>query len=1038
MARARTRSHHQGPLHEPPGRRREHRGAPRVARRGGVDRRHARGRGGAPQPGPGGRRRVQGPRARGSARVRHDRRRRPAHGDVGSRRGAVRAQTSSTPPITCGHAFGGDFEAVSVYSALAVARHVAHADAAVVAMGPGIVGTNTRLGFSGMEVGTILDAAAALGGVPIACLRVSFADERPRHYGLSHHTATALRLATREPRAGGGPRAPRRRAGRTPGADLARRGHRPPPRAGDGRRARRARAARPPRSAGRSRWGARPRTIPRCSRPPPPPVRSAAPHRWLTGSMADRLERLLNLTATLLDTRRPLTLDELAERVEPRYPEDKAARRRQFERDKETLRELGVPITVEIGRRHRRRPGVPHRPEDYYLPSSRSPRPSSPRSTSRSPRCGSKGDDGREGARQARRPVGEGVAEAVRRGRGDAGLAALFEAVSRHAPVDVLVPRRARGGSSRTASCCAGVTGTSSATTSTATRRGRSGSTASTANPRWAKAGSFEPPPGIDPAKFVRDDPLTYGEDQPVEARVLVDAPRAAGWSSSSAKRRSSNGAPTARSWWRSPVVNRAAFRSWVLDLLDHAEVLGPAGAARRHGRVARRARSCDADAVSPRPLVGPRLRARARARAVRARAPRRDHHRARRAVRSLEARARTRSRAAADVRAAAVHRRPPDRRVDRRRRRSTIRLAEYFERPLRLTPAEGLALLAAGRALLAVPGSDADGPLATALDKLDDALGAERTARGRRRRAATISKRLQDAASAPRAGRDRLLLVRARRDDDAHRRSVAGLPRVRRVVPRGLVPPRRTASACSASIASARCARPASTSIPAAERDDDAVRRARVPPAARRPPGHAPASRRRPTGWWRAIPHEVGRASGRTARGGSCSRSASRRGSSGSSSRSGPTSPWRRRRSSSPGRGRRRRRSCAATDERTRTRVRLRCRTLRGWGSGAAPVTDEVVETSREPPLSAPPRSGNGSGSTARRRPVTADERADGRRRVRSGTEPHRRSSGASSSSPRSSSRSSSRRSCSRRSTSRRSRWCRRSRSATVCSSTS
>ena len=43
--------------------------------------------------------------------------------------------------ITCGHAFGGDYEAVSAFSALAVARHVAHADAAVVVMGPGIVGT---------------------------------------------------------------------------------------------------------------------------------------------------------------------------------------------------------------------------------------------------------------------------------------------------------------------------------------------------------------------------------------------------------------------------------------------------------------------------------------------------------------------------------------------------------------------------------------------------------------------------------------------------------------------------------------------------------------------------------------------------------------------------------------------------------------------------------------------------------------------------------------------------------------------------------
>jgi Protein of unknown function (DUF3866) len=100
--------------------------------------------------------------------------------------------------ITCGHAFGGDYEAVSVYSALAVARHVAHADAAVVVMGPGIVGTNTRLGFSGMEVGPILDAAHALGGIAVACLRVSFADGRDRHLGLSHHSATALRLAARE------------------------------------------------------------------------------------------------------------------------------------------------------------------------------------------------------------------------------------------------------------------------------------------------------------------------------------------------------------------------------------------------------------------------------------------------------------------------------------------------------------------------------------------------------------------------------------------------------------------------------------------------------------------------------------------------------------------------------------------------------------------------------------------------------------------------------------------------------------------------
>jgi hypothetical protein len=99
--------------------------------------------------------------------------------------------------ITCGHAFGGDQEAVSVFSALAVAKHIVHADAAVVVMGPGIVGTATRLGFSGIEVGQVLDAAAGLQGVPIATLRCSFADPRARHRGVSHHSLTALGVACR-------------------------------------------------------------------------------------------------------------------------------------------------------------------------------------------------------------------------------------------------------------------------------------------------------------------------------------------------------------------------------------------------------------------------------------------------------------------------------------------------------------------------------------------------------------------------------------------------------------------------------------------------------------------------------------------------------------------------------------------------------------------------------------------------------------------------------------------------------------------------
>jgi hypothetical protein len=99
--------------------------------------------------------------------------------------------------ITCGHAFGGEHEAVNVFSALMIACHVAEADVAVVAMGPGIVGTDSTLGFTGIEVGTALDATVGLGGTPIACLRASAADGRDRHRGVSHHTVTTLTLATR-------------------------------------------------------------------------------------------------------------------------------------------------------------------------------------------------------------------------------------------------------------------------------------------------------------------------------------------------------------------------------------------------------------------------------------------------------------------------------------------------------------------------------------------------------------------------------------------------------------------------------------------------------------------------------------------------------------------------------------------------------------------------------------------------------------------------------------------------------------------------
>jgi hypothetical protein len=93
--------------------------------------------------------------------------------------------------VTVGNAFGGDHEAVTVASGVLAAR-ACGADVAVVAMGPGVVGTGTRFGTTAFEVAGIVQAARAVGGRPVVTVRCSDADPRDRHRGVSHHTAGVL------------------------------------------------------------------------------------------------------------------------------------------------------------------------------------------------------------------------------------------------------------------------------------------------------------------------------------------------------------------------------------------------------------------------------------------------------------------------------------------------------------------------------------------------------------------------------------------------------------------------------------------------------------------------------------------------------------------------------------------------------------------------------------------------------------------------------------------------------------------------------
>ena len=93
--------------------------------------------------------------------------------------------------------FDADVQCISVASALGWAR--GEHDVAVCSIGPGIVGTGTRFGHGGLAAAEAANAALALGGVPVVAARVSGADERARHRGVSHHTDAVLALVRGEP-----------------------------------------------------------------------------------------------------------------------------------------------------------------------------------------------------------------------------------------------------------------------------------------------------------------------------------------------------------------------------------------------------------------------------------------------------------------------------------------------------------------------------------------------------------------------------------------------------------------------------------------------------------------------------------------------------------------------------------------------------------------------------------------------------------------------------------------------------------------------
>ncbi|MGH9263917.1 MAG: helix-turn-helix transcriptional regulator, partial [Acidimicrobiales bacterium] len=293
-----------------------------------------------------------------------------------------------------------------------------------------------------------------------------------------------------------------------------------------------------------------------------------------------RLERLINLVAALLHANRPLTADELRNRL-PGYAEDHAAFRRAFERDKEALRDLGIPVVVEpvddaaqpgvVGYR------IPK--EAYYL---QDPGLAPDELAALHLAASAVRLEGASGVAALWKLGGEvaeqgpgvfpGATPAVTALPGADHLAPVFAAISSRQRISFAYRGRDRRVDPWRLSFrnghwyLAGHDHDAGEERMFRLDRIESG-VAST-----GEEGAFDRPPhgGAPPA------PWEMGAEEPLTARLLVDAAQA-GWAAAHV-------GPDAVEGWRPDgsvvlsvrVTNRDAFRSFVLGFLEHAEVLDP------------------------------------------------------------------------------------------------------------------------------------------------------------------------------------------------------------------------------------------------------------------------------------------------------------------------------------------------------------------------------------------------------------------------------------------------------------------------------
>jgi proteasome accessory factor B len=293
----------------------------------------------------------------------------------------------------------------------------------------------------------------------------------------------------------------------------------------------------------------------------------------------DRLERVTDLLLVLLDAPRPLSLREIADRV-PGYPDTHGARRQAFERDKRLLRDEGIPVLVlpidgddQVGYRVD--------PDSYYLPD-----------------LGLEAEEqaalnlavagvhlGEPIGRDALAKLGAGAESPVRPTslpqvdlRWSEGLSALpmvFDAVRQGAVV-----RFEYRGENRQVDV-AGLRFRNGHWYVIGFDRDRGEGRTFRVDridglPELGEPGSAQVPEGFDVDGAFARDPWQYGAGEATEVDVLVDGAEAgrvvAELGEAAVIERRELGAVVVRL----SVTDPDALVLWVLDLLDHAEVLGP------------------------------------------------------------------------------------------------------------------------------------------------------------------------------------------------------------------------------------------------------------------------------------------------------------------------------------------------------------------------------------------------------------------------------------------------------------------------------